>query len=213
MRTQAKMFVALVAAVAVLVPFGSASAATSSNFTQVINAGTQSVDIVDAAGVSVASPSVAFGAVNFSFDCETATGTLAPSTGTVRKIAVKNPKKAGIKVDINATTPATDKWTSGGNNYDFNDATADAATSTTGCANGQLTVGPGTFTKTKGTGTPTQTTPGGAFSSTSPVTLLNSTGTTSYEAELTDFSLSQKIPAEQTDGAYSLGMNITFTQQ
>jgi|JI10StandDraft_1071094.scaffolds.fasta_scaffold26496_2 hypothetical protein len=213
MRTQAKMFVALVAAVAVLVPFGSASAATNPNFTQVINAGTQSVDIVDGTGASVSNPSVAFGAVNFSFDCQDATATLGASTGTVRKIAVKNPKKAGIKVDLNSTTPATDKWTSGGNNYDFNDATADAATSTAGCANGQLTVGAGTFTKTLGAGTPTQSTPGGAFSSVAPVTLLNSTGTTSYEAELTDYALTQKIPAEQADGNYSLPMNITFTQQ
>jgi len=207
MRTQAKLFAAALAAVAVLIPFGSASAATNPSFTQVINTANQSIDIVDGTGASVTSPTVAFGAVNFSFSCQDATATLAPSTGTVRKIAVKNPKLAGMKVDLNAVTPATDKWTDGTKNYDFNDAAG------SGCTGGQLSVGAGTFTKKAGSGTPTQTAPGGAFSSVSPVTLLNSTGTTPYEAELTDYALTQKIPAEQADGSYSLPMNITFTQQ
>ena len=188
MRKTAFVLALVFTAAAVLVPV-SGYAATNPSFTQVINAGTQSVDIVDGSGVSVGSPSVAFGALNFSFDCQDGTGTLGTAS---QKIAVKNPKKSGIKVDLNAVTPATDVWTSGANTYDFNDATADVATSTAGCANGQLTVGSGTFTKTKGSGTPTQATPGGAFSSTSPVTLLNNTGTTAFEAELTNYSLTQK---------------------
>ncbi len=202
MRKTAFVLALVLAAAAVLVPV-SGYAATNPSFTQVINAGTQSVDIVDGSGVSVSSPSVAFGAVNFDFACQDATGTLGTAT---QKIAVKNPKKAGIRVDLNAVTPATDKWTSGGDNYDFNDGAG------SGCTNGQLIVGAGTFTKTAGAGTPTQTTPGGTFSSTSPVTLLNNTGTTPYNAELTNYSLSQKIPAEQADGSYTLPMNITFVQ-
>ena len=47
MRKQTRAVFALLAAVAVLVPFGSASAATNPSFTQVINTGTQSVDIVN----------------------------------------------------------------------------------------------------------------------------------------------------------------------
>lgn len=203
MRKKISLLAVFAAVAAVAMPSVSL-AATNPSFTQVINAGTQSVDIVDGSGVSVASPSVAFGAVNFDFACQTATGTLGTAT---QKIAVKNPKKAGIKVDLNAVTPATDKWTSGTDNYKYNDAT------NTGCDFGQLTVGSGTFTKTAGSGTPTQSTPGGAFSSSSPVTLLNSTGTTAYNAELTGYSLSQKVPAEQAPGSYSLPMNITFTQQ
>lgn len=203
MRKTAFVLALVFAAAAVLVPV-SGYAATSPSFTQVINAGTQSVDIVDGTGASVSSPSVAFGAVNFDFACQTATATLGTAS---QKIAVKNPKKAGIKVDLNAVTPATDKWTSGSDVYSYNDATG------SGCTNGQLTVGSGTFTKTAGSGTPTQTTPGGAFSGTTAVTLLNNTGTTAYNAELTNYSLSQKIPAEQADGSYSLPMNITFTQQ
>ncbi|HPR09703.1 MAG TPA: hypothetical protein PLT04_03990 [Candidatus Saccharibacteria bacterium] len=203
MRKKISLLAVFAAVAAVAMPSVSL-AATNPSFTQVINAGTQSVDIVDGSGASVASPSVAFGAVNFDFACQTATGTLGTAT---QKIAVKNPKKAGIKVDLNAVTPATDKWTSGTDNYKYNDAT------NTGCDFGQLTVGAGTFTKTAGGGTPTQTTPGGAFSSSSPVTLLNSTGTTAYNAELTGYSLSQKVPAEQAPGSYSLPMNITFTQQ
>ncbi len=204
MRKTAFVLALVFAAAAVLVPV-SGYAAANPSFTQVINAGTQSVDIVDGSGVSVGSPSVAFGALNFDFACQTSTGTLGTAT---QKIAVKNPKKAGIKIDLNAVTPATDVWTSGANTYDFNDATG------SGCTNGQLTVGSSpTFTKTAGAGNPTYTTPGGAFSSTSPVTLFNNTGTTAYNAELTNYSLSQKVPAEQTDGSYTLPMNITFVQQ
>lgn len=203
MRKTAFVLALVLAAAAVLVPV-SGYAATNPSFTQVINAGTQSVDIVDGSGVSVGSPSVAFGAVNFDFACQTATGTLGTAS---QKISVKNPKKAGIKVDLNAVTPATDKWTSGADNYKYNDAT------NTGCDFGQLTVSGGTFTKTAGANTPTYTLPGGAFSGTSPVTLLNNTSTSAYNAELTNYSLSQKVPAEQADGSYTLPMNITFTQQ
>ncbi|MFZ1249595.1 MAG: hypothetical protein WAQ24_04740 [Candidatus Saccharimonadales bacterium] len=206
MRTQAKLVVALLAVVAVLVPFGSASAATSTSLSQVINAGTLSVDIVDGSGVSIASPAISFGATSFDFACQTTTATLGTAT---QKIAVKNPKKAGVKIDLNAVTPATDKWTHTNltDVYKYNDAAG------TGCTNGQMTVSGGTFTKTAGNGTPTYTMPVGAFSSTSPVTLFSNTGNVPYNGELTAYTLSQKIPAEQADGTYSLPMNITYVAQ
>ena len=181
-------------------------AALSPSLSQVINAGTLSVDFVDGSDLSIASPSVAFGAVNFDFACQDGTATLAT---TSQKLQVKNPVNAGVKVDINAQTPATDVWSDGGtNSYSYNDATG------SGCTNGQLTVGSdATFTKTAGSGSPTQTTPGGAFTGTTSVTLLNNTGTVPYNADITGYTLTQKIPAEQVAGTYSLPMVVTYVAQ
>lgn len=203
MRKTAILLALLVAAVAVFVP-ASSFAATNPSLSQVINAGTLSVDIVDGSNVSVASPAVAFAATSFSFSCQPSTATLGTAS---EKIQVKNPLYGGVKVDLNAVTPASDVWTSGGNTYKYNDATG------AGCTNGQLAVSGGTFTKTAGASTPTQTMPGGAFSGTSPVTLLNNTSATPYNADLTSYTLTQQIPAEQHSGTYSLPMNITYVAQ
>lgn len=194
---------AFVAAVAVPT---AAHAALTADLSQVINAGTLSVDIVDGSNLSVASPSVAFGAVNFDFACQDGTATLATAS---QKLQVKNPVNAGVKVDINAETPATDVWSDGGtNSYNYNDATG------AGCTNGQMTIGSdATFTQTAGAGSPTQTTPGGAFTGATSVTLLNNTGTVAYNADVTGFTLTQKIPAEQAAATYSLPMVVTYVAQ
>jgi hypothetical protein len=63
-------------------------ASATSNFAQTINAGTLSVDIVDASYVTVGSPSVTMTAAPFSFACQTATGTFGSGT---QQIYVKNP--------------------------------------------------------------------------------------------------------------------------
>lgn len=204
MRKKASVLVALLAALAVLIPAGAASAATTPTLSQIINAGTLSVDIVNGSGVAIASPSVAFPATNFSFSCQPSVATLGTAS---QKIAVKNPLAGGVKVDLNAVTPATDKWTSGSDNYAYNVAAG------SGCTSGQLAVSGGTFTKTVGAGTPVQTMPGGAFVGASPVTLLNNTGTVRYEAELTNYTLTQQIPAEQPQGSYSLPMNVSYIAQ
>ena len=181
-------------------------AALNANLSQVINAGTLSVDFVNGSNVSVASPSIAFNAVDFSFSCQDGTATLGTAS---QKLQVKNPKKAGVKVDLNAVTPGTGEWSDGGTeSYNYNDATG------SGCTNGQLTVGSSpTFTKTAGAGSPTYTTPGGAFTGTASVTLLNNTGNVAYNADLTGYTLTQKIPAEQTDASYSLPMVVSYVAQ
>lgn len=201
MRKRASVLVALLAAMAVLVPTGAASAAMNPNLSQIINGGALSVDIVDGSGASVASPSLAFGATNFSFACQQTTATFGTAS---QKVGIKNPVSGGVKIDINSTTPATDKWTSGGNNYKYNGS---------GCTDGQLTVTGGTFTKTSGVGTPAYTMPVGAFSGSSAVTLFNNTGTTRYEGNLTGYTFTQDIPAEQTDGTYTLPMTVTYLAQ
>lgn len=210
MRKKLTGVFALVATAAVLVPAVS-YAATNPNLTQAITNGVLSIDIVDGSGVSVASPAIAFPSKSFDFDCQDSVATLASTTN---KIAVSNPKKAasntGVKVDINATTPDTD-WTSGSDTYAYNDAAG------SGCTSGQLSVSGIAFTKTAGTSTLTSgtdyTLPGGSFSSTSAVTLLNVTKQAAWEGEITDLTLTQKLPAEQAAGSYSLGMTVSAISQ
>ena len=66
-------------------------ASNTSNFTQTINAGTLTADIVDAGYSSVGSPTVAMGAETFSFSCQTANGTFGTAT---EQLYVSNPDAA-----------------------------------------------------------------------------------------------------------------------
>lgn len=204
MRKKLSVLAALAVIMAAVAVPSAAHAALNTDLSQVINAGTLSVDFVDGSNQSIASPSVSFGAVNFSFACQPATATLGTAS---QKLQVKNPKKAGVSIDLNAATPATDEWTSGSDTYKYNDAAG------SGCTNGQLAVSGGSFAKTIGANAPVYTTPGGAFTGTSPVTLFDNTSNTAYEGNLTGYTLTQQIPAEQTDGTYSLPMIVTYTAQ
>lgn len=203
MRKKLSALVALFVVAGVLLPTA-AFAATNTSLSQVINPGTLTIDIVDGSGVSVVSPAVAFPTTTFSFSCQTQTATFGTAS---QKVKVSNPVLSGVKVDINAQTPASDNWTNGSETYSYKDAAG------SGCTNGQMSITGGTFTQTAGANAPTYTLPGGAFSSTSPVTLMNNTSTTAWEGELTGYTLSQKIPAEQADGSYSLTMVVSAIAQ
>ena len=204
MRKKISVLAALAVILAAVAVPSAAHAALSTSLSQVINQGTLSVDFVDGSNASIASPSLSFGAVNFSFSCQAATATLGTAS---QKLQDKNPKKAGVKIDINASAPSTDKWTSGANNYKYNDAAG------SGCTNGQLAVSGGSFAKTIGETDPVYTMPGGAFSGTSSVTLFSNTSTTAYNGDITNYTLTQQIPAEQTDGTYSLPMVVSYVAQ
>ncbi len=203
MRKKLSALVALFAVAGVMLP-ASVFAATNTSLSQVINPGTLTYDIVDGSGVTVGSPSVAFPATTFSFSCQTQTATFGTAS---QKVKIGNPILGGVKLDINAQTPASDQWTDSAKNYSYKDGAG------SGCTNGQMTISGGTFNQTAGANVPTYTTPGGAFTSTSPVTLLNNTSTTAWEGELTGYTLSQKIPAEQADGTYALSMVISAISQ
>lgn len=198
MRKKLSMFAALFAAVAVMLP-ASVFAATTPTLSQQINPGIQSMDIVDGSGVSVSSPAVSFTALPFSFSCQTNTATFGTAS---QKVAVKNQRKAQVSV----TMAGSGTWTSGTDTYNYNDGAG------SGCTTGQLSVSGGTFTKTAGANTPTNTLPGGAFAGATPVTLFATSGTKyAWDGELTGYTLTQKVPAEQIDGTYSLGMTLTAT--
>lgn len=191
-----------------------AYAALTPTFNQTINAGTLSADIYQSDDATpVAAPTVAFPTKNYSFSCQTSAATLGDSNDKVNVTNLAN----GINtwnIAIAATSGPTATWTNGTQTYKFNDASG------TGCTNGQLTVDPSVATLTddcnssctandstvsKGTST--------AFVSGSQnsVTLLSDSAGTAWEGYLTGISLSQKIPALQHSGAYSIGMTITLS--
>jgi len=183
------------------VPYVAHAALTAnSTITQAIAAGTISTDFRTSAGVLVNGPSFAMNPINVSNSQQTATGVFGE---TEKRIAVDNPGGAngGWTLTLNAAVPATDMWTSGGNTYDFNAATAAA---------GQLTVNPNAGTLTAVIGTSTGITKGSSatFTTSSPITLLSAaagaddiTHTTLYGA-----TLSQTVPASTPAGSYSITM-------
>jgi len=121
-------------------------AASTSNFTQTINPGTLSVDIVDGSYATVGSPTMAMTTATFSFTCQTITGTFGTAS---QQIYVVNPDAAdnGWSISLAAQTPATDVWTSA-TPFDYNDPAGSGCTDTTAHAQdtdsvgGQMTVNP-----------------------------------------------------------------------
>ena len=184
------------------------------------SAGTLSVDVVDSGGTSVASPSAAFGSMPLSFNCSSSSGSLGVSS---QKIRVNNDTANGAwSVSIAATSGATGRWANAGltSFYDFNDASGSPA----GCADGadadayigQLSLNPSVATVTPEVGcSNTNTTLGSSSSfvqgSTDSLTLIsaNSSAQTNCYWELTGITASQKVPAEQPVGSYTINMTIT----
>lgn len=199
---------------------GTLLALATSTFTQTINPGTLSVDIVDGSYVSVGSPSVAMGAVSFSFACQTATGVFGTAT---QNIYVKNPDAAdnGWVVSLAASAP-TAYWASAGTNMDFNDPT------TVGCTDGadadslrgQMTVDPSVGTITAGQCLSCATTSitkgsSSAFNEGTVDSITILTGATASadigDWKLTGVSISQKIPPEQPAASdYSISLTLTI---
>lgn len=222
MKTQARMqkkalskkiglLVALIATFAI----GSiASASNQSTLNQAINDGSKSVDVVDGSGVTVASPSVSFGAASFSFDTQDGTGTLGTAAQAIR--AYNPTAGATWSVSIAASSP-TALWTSGGNTYDFNDTSGYTDGVDTDTKGGQMTINPavgtiagvsGCATTNVSAGTSTSFVEGSANS----IGLMTAaSGAPTYcRWDLTGISLTNKIPASQPSGAYSLSLVLTI---
>lgn len=191
-----------------------AYASNTPTLNQTVNAGTLTTNIYQSDDTTpVASPSVAFAAVNRSFSCQTNAATLGD---TSNKLNVTNfGSNNGWTLTMAATGGAASTWSDGGtNSYKFNDATG------SGCTNGQLTVDPSASTLTldcSSACTATGVTKGSSTAFVSgtqnSVTLASSTSGSAWEGYLTGISLSQKIPASQAAASYSLGMTITVTAQ
>lgn len=196
-------------------------ASSTSQFTQTINPGTLSTDIVDGSYATVASPSVSMGAVGFSFSCQTSTGSFGTAT---QQIYVKNPDAAdsGWSLAL-AAQNATDVWDSAGTDFDFNDPTGSGCTDGADADNfgGQMTVDASGGTLAVGSCSSCVTTniskgASASFSQavTDSVTLLTAAAGSSDIGDWTlqGVSISQKIPAEQPAASdYDINLVLSVT--
>lgn len=221
-----------IAAVLFFIVFSTVSvfAASDSDFTQTINAGTLAVDIKDDSRVSVANPSVAMSAVTTSFDCQyVGNGASSGTFGSnLERIYVTNPGAAnnGWTLTVAATGGATDTWTDGGTNeYDFNDATG----TNPGCGDGadtdsvagQMSLDPtaGSITTDCSSCTNTAVTSGSSDSfeegSTDDITLINAGSGSDdvYRGYLTGVDVDQTIPPETPAASYTVNLTLTATAQ
>jgi len=196
-------------------------AADTSNFNQTINPGVLSVDIVNGSYVTVASPSVAFPAVTFSFTCQTNTGTFGTAT---EQIYVKNPDAAdnGWTVSL-AGSAATAIWDGALADYDFNDPTGSGCTDGADAGDtvgGQMTVDASAATLATGACLSCATTSitkgsSNAFSQavTDSITILSGAAGSNDIGDWTlqGVSISQKIPGEQPAAAdYDINMVLSI---
>ena len=188
-----------------LAVFGSVWAASTSTFSQSITAGTLSVDIVDAAGDSVGSPSVSFPSYSFSYAVGTSTATFGTAS---EKMRVSNPTLTDTWSLSFAPTGTQAIWykTTGGASYTYKDAdhltgtmevdpNAGTVTGVNGCSTSNISKGSATY-----------------FSpSTESVTLLTASAgaQTSCQWDFTGVTIDQEIPASQEAGTYQLGMTLT----
>lgn len=209
-KTKIAYLVSSFALVALFIPI-MASAAPTPTFNQTINAGALSTNIMQSDdSTPVASPTVAFPAINAGFTCQTNTATLGDSNNklNVTNLASNN----GWTLTMTATSGDSATWTDGSNTYAYNDPAG------SGCTNGQLTVDPSvstitldcnsscsSATVTKGSSATLDNT------GSSVATLATNSSGSAWGGYLTGISLSQKIPAAQASGSYSLPMTITVT--
>lgn len=202
-----------------LVSVSAVYAASTSRFTQVINPGTLSADIVDASYTPVANPAVQMPPMNFSFACQDSVATFGTAT---EQIYVQNPDGAdnGWTMTL-APAAASATWSGTNGQYDFNDPSG------TGCDDGgdgdtyggQMTVDPSVGTVAKGVckncttadvskGVATAFEEGVKDS----VTLMSGSAAS---ADIGDWTLqgvqiTQKIPAEQLAGTdYAIDMVLS----
>ena len=204
-------FSVLAAVFAVTAMGGVAFAATNTpNFTQQIKPGVLTGKILNASGVEVAAPAVALSAKNFSFACQSSTGTLSTAS---ERLYVENATAgttSGWTMAINAATPGTGAFTSDGNTMAYNGA---------GCTDGSYDAGTGqlslsttgsTVNTDSGTAGTATKGAGGSFTGTSAITLMQGTAANAmWRGYITDIAVTQKIPPAQPAGTYAMNFVVT----
>lgn len=196
-------------------------ASGTSEFSQTINAGTLSTDIVDGSYVTVGSPGITMNAADFSFACQTATSTFGTAT---QQIYVKNPDAAdgGWTLTIGATATTT-IWDSAGTDFDFNDDNASCGVDGTDpdSLGGQMTIDASVGTLDVGSCsacTVTSVTKGSSDSfeqgSTDNITILaGAVGSDDVgDWTLQGVSISQTIPGEQVAASdYTISLILSIS--
>lgn len=180
------------------------SAVAIAGTTTLAASGSLSVDIVDASGITVASPASSFSGKTYNWGVQQSTATLGTAS---QKIRVNNATASGTwTLSIAATAGNTAVWTSGGNNYDFNSTSAA----------GRLQINPGTAVITPQSGCATtglslQTANYFAQGTLDAINIIvaSSGAQTSCYWDITGVGMTQDIPASQNVGNYSLAMTLT----
>lgn len=171
--------------------------------------GNAGVDIVNSSGVSVSSPRVTFSSLYSLGACQQSTGMLGSAN---QRIRVTDNRPSGTwSLAIAATGGATAKWTSGANEYQFNNA----AGTPPGCAFGRLgtnfaSINAAPKSGCSGTGlSGSSNTP---FSGATPVSIGSAAGADRFcYWDITGVGLEQQVPAATPSGTYSINMTITMT--
>ena len=192
-------------------------ASNSSTFNQTINAGSLSVDVVDAAGTTVASPAISLGAKTFSFSTQDATGQFGTSAERVR---ASNPTTTAIWTANLAASATTATWTTGTAYYDFNDASGYTDGADTDSYGGQMTVNPSTGSITGVSGCATTNVSLGTSDSfvegtTNSIDIMSAAAGAATTCRW-DFigaadNITQKLPASQAAGSYSITMVLSIS--
>lgn len=180
--------------------------------------GSLNVDIVDASGTSVGSPSLAMSNVASSSSCQDSTGIFGVSAQRIR--LTNTTATSAWSLSMAATGGVTGNWSSGTATYDFNDSSGSPAGCSDGAdadsLSGQLSVDPsvGTMTPQAGcsnTGVSLGSSSAFAQGTTDSITLASASGSAQVNCywELTNVALSQKIPSFQPAGSYSIQMTLT----
>ncbi|MFZ2153815.1 MAG: hypothetical protein WAV16_01145 [Candidatus Moraniibacteriota bacterium] len=192
------------------------SANNQSQLSQAISDAVKSIDIVDAGGTTVASPTVAFSAATFSFNTQDTTGTLGVSA---QRIRVSNPTSTATWTASIAGSATTATWTAGANYYDFNDASSGGYVDGAGDADlygGQLLVAPTGGSIVGVNSCSTSNVSLGANSSfsegtTDSITLASgAAGAATYcRWDVTNIGLTQRLPASQVSGSYALNLVLS----
>jgi hypothetical protein len=206
--------IGILATIFFLLPTMKALASNQSQLNQSISDGTRSIDIVDAGGTTVASPSVSFNSASFSFDTQDTTAVLGVASQRVR---IFNPTSTATWTASIAGSAPTASWTAGSNHYDFNDGSSYTDGADADSYGGQLLINPAgaTLAGVSGCAT-TNVSLGGssAFSegSTDSITIASgASGAPTYcRWDITNIGLTQRIPASQASGSYSLNLVLSI---
>lgn len=175
------------------------------------------LDIVDAGGTTVGSPTMSMATATLSLQYQSTSGTLWVSS---QKIRVTNGTgSAQWSASIAATLGSTALWSAGTPKYDFNDPTANAVDGADADSyGGRMSIDPSVSTLTPQSGcTNTGITKwsSSAFSQgvTDSITIVTagSTSGTNCYWDITGITVSQTIPLEQAVSSYTLDMTLTVT--
>jgi hypothetical protein len=167
--------------------------------------GSLSVDIVDAGGVAVVSPTVTFAAKTFDWSAQQSTSTLGIS---IAKIRINNTTGTPAwTLSVAAASGPTALWESGSDNYDFNgssttgrlqvDPSAIVLTPQGGCSSNGISTNFSSFYFAQGT------------KDSIDIARANGSTDTNCYWDITGVGLTQDIPAAQALGSYSLALVLT----